>query len=94
MNTVYGEDINRIFFEDIDVQEAYIEARYRRKIAHQILAAMDKNGISHRDLAKSMNSSKSQVQRLLNKQRGGSLSLRTLVKAARVLGLRIEDMLS
>ena len=75
------------------IKEAYIEAKYRRRIAAQLTAAMEKRGVSYRQLAKAMNTGKSQVQRLLNKERGGSLTLLTIVKAALALGLRVEELL-
>ena len=93
MNTVTSEEIKRIILEDGDAQEAYAEAQYRRRIATRLVVAMNRKGVSYRRLAESMNTGKSQVQRLLGKQRGGSLTLLTLVKAARALGLRVEEML-
>jgi len=76
------------------VLDAYTEAKYRRRIATHLASAMEKKDISYRQLAEEMGTGKSQVQRLLNKERGGSLTLLTIVKAALVLGLRVEDMLA
>ena len=94
MRFVSLEELKRDLFEDIEGRAAYLEAKYRRRIAARLEAAMKASGTSYRDLASAMRSSKSQVQRLLNKQRGGSLTLLTIVKAAEVLGLRVEDLLA
>ena len=74
------------------VQVAYTEAKYRRRIAEQLTRAMEKKGVSYRQLAEQMGTGKSQVQRVLNKERGGSLTLLTIVKAAYALELRVEDL--
>lgn len=94
MNTVGSEKIKRLLLKDSDAQEAYIEAQYRRRIALRLEASMKEKGVSYRQLAKAMNTGKSQVQRLLNKQRGGRLTLLTLVRAAQALGLSVEKMLA
>ena len=79
--------------EDSVALDSYNEAQYRRRIAEQVTAALDRKGLSHEELATTMGASKAQVQRLLNEQRGGSLTLLSLVQAGRALGLSLEDML-
>jgi transcriptional regulator with XRE-family HTH domain len=73
--------------------DAYTEARLRRSIGNNVATAMSKKGLSQRQLARLMGTGKSQVQRVLNKTRGGSLTLLTLVKAARALDSDVYDLL-
>jgi len=69
-----------------DARIAAKENRLRRQLALTIRQAMVDKGISIRELARGMNSSKSQVQRLLHEEVGGSLTLKTLLRAADCLG--------
>jgi len=55
---------------------------------------MEKKGMSYRQLAEEIGTGKSQVQRLLNKERGGGLTLLTLIKAGRALEINVEEMLT
>jgi len=66
------------------------ENRIRRELAAELEAAMKARGLSIRSLAKEMNSSVSQVQRLLHREVGGSLTLRTIVRAADVLNVNFD----
>jgi len=65
----------------------YNEAKFRRVLAERVRTAMCAQKLSVRKLAAAMATSKSQVQRLLNEERGSGLTLLTLVKAARALDL-------
>lgn len=63
----------------------------KRVLAWQIKQAMEKNQISKNQMAKSMNTSRSQLDRILDPA-NSSIQLDTIIKAAHVLGreLRIE----
>lgn len=69
---------------------AMIENDLRRRIGAEFDFARKAKGVSIRDLAKEMQTSNSQVQRLLHTELGGSLTLRTLVRAADVLDLAVH----
>lgn len=75
------------------VVDGYIEAKLRRRIASNVTDRMRDQGLSIRALAERMRTSKSQVQRLLNKTRGGSLTLMTVVKAARALDASVKELM-
>jgi len=72
---------------DPDARTAATENALRRTMATALSAAVTVKGLSVRGLAKAMGSSVSQVQRLLHKEVGGTLTLRTVVKAADALDL-------
>lgn len=63
----------------------------KRVLAWQIKQAMEKDQISKNQMAKSMNTSRSQLDRILDPA-NSSIQLDTIIKAAHVLGreLRIE----
>lgn len=69
---------------------AAAENDLRRKIGTAINAERAKRNLSIRSLAKEIGTSVSQVQRLLHREVGGSLTLRTIVRAAQVLDLAID----
>lgn len=72
-----------------DAGAAMRENTLRRKIAAEFEAARLEHGLSVRELAERMGTSVSQVQRLRHESLGGSLTLRTLCRAAHVLGLAV-----
>ena len=73
--------------EDKDVRVAAHENDLRYRLAEAFEEARKRNSLSIRSLAKEMGTSVSQVQRVLHKEVGGSLTLSTLVRAADALGL-------
>ena len=73
-----------------DARTAYLENRLRRALADSFEEARKKKDMSVRQLAKEMETSVSQVQRLLQRDVGGSVTLRTVCRAADVLGLAIS----
>lgn len=77
-----GAEGKRDEFEAIAVKEV---------LAWQIDQAMKKNDISRNGLAKRMNTSRTQIGRLLD-PKDGNVTLSTLQRAARILGrsLRLE----
>jgi transcriptional regulator with XRE-family HTH domain len=74
----------------VDSGSALRENALRRKVAVEFEAARKAKGWSIRTLAKKMNTSLSQVQRLTHKELGGSLTLRTVMRAAHVLDLSVN----
>lgn len=68
---------------------AYKENTLRRRLAQAFEDARRASGMTVRTLAEKMDTSPSQVQRLLHREVGGSLTLRTIVRAADVLDLVI-----
>ena len=77
----------RTVLRDPVARAAAIENSVRRDIAARVEAARKAKGLSIRGLAKRMQTSPSQIQRLLHREVGGSLTLTTLVRAADALGL-------
>lgn len=73
-----------------DARCAAIENKMRRELAVAFEAARLEKGLSIRKLANQLGTPISQVQRLLHKEVGGSLSLLTMVKAADALGLVLQ----
>lgn len=74
---------------DREARCAYKENKLRRKLAVEFDAARAKHGLSIRSLAKAIGTSLSQVQRLLHREVGGSITLSTFVRAADALGLTL-----
>jgi transcriptional regulator with XRE-family HTH domain len=92
MKTTERDEIDDLIDEvsaDPEARSAMVENDLRRRIGASFEAARKEQGISIRDLAAKMGTSKSQVQRLLHHHLGGSLTLRTVVRAADVLGLAV-----
>lgn len=75
--------------EDRDVRTAALENSIRRNIASTLDEHRKAKGLSLRELAKEMGTSLSQVQRILHREQGGNLTLRTLVRAVDTLGLKL-----
>lgn len=75
--------------ESSNARAAYDEIRLRQRLAKVIRKEMDERSISIREMAKKLDTSVSQIQRLLNEDIGGSLTLLTVVKAANALGLHL-----
>ena len=86
------EDVETLFRELLQndrVRWAYKENGIRRELARAFGDARARRGLSVRELAKQLQTSSSQVNRLLHIEAGGSLTLSTLCRAADTLGLRI-----
>ncbi len=66
------------------------ENNLRRKLAEAFERARSERGLTIRELAAEMETSLSQVQRLLHHEVGGSLTLLTVTRAADALGLRVS----
>lgn len=72
-----------------DTRAAAAENRLRRELAEHFERARTARGLTFRALAREMGSSVSQVQRLLHRELGGSLTLMTIARAAEVLGMKL-----
>lgn len=87
-----NDDLEALLVEalsDRDVRVSSFENDVRYRLAEAFEEARQRRGLSIRGLAKEMGTSISQVQRLLHKEVGGSLTLTTLVTAADVLELAL-----
>lgn len=84
------DDLAREILSVKDARTGYIENRLRRRIAEAFEEARRRKGLSVRELAKEMGTSLSQVQRLLHFEVGGSLTLRTVCRAADALDLSLS----
>lgn len=86
MSTNY-EDTERLIMSDLVARTAARENGIRRRLAASITKAMETVKITDSQLAERTECPMEQIQRLLHKDRGGVLELRTIVRAADVLGL-------
>ena len=90
MGTEFDFDaVVREVLSDRDSRTAYMENRLRRGLAGSLDEARRQQGLSVRALAKAMHTSVSEVQRLLHEEVGGSLTLRTVCRAADALGMKV-----
>ena len=84
------EGLRNEVLADRDARCAYKENRLRRKLAAAFDEARQHRSLSIRGLAKLIGTSVSQVQRLLHREVGGSITLSTFVRAADALGLTLD----
>jgi len=84
------DDLLATVRSDRDARTAERENALRREMAKAFHAARERKGLSVRGLAKVMGTSVSQVQRLLHEEAGGSLTLRTVCRAADCLDLAVS----
>ena len=77
------------FLEDEGVFEEATELAIRRALAYQLVEFMKARKITKTTLARQMQTSRSQVDCLLDPEHEG-VNLGTIYKAARVLGRRLE----
>ena len=83
------EELLQQILADKDARVAAIENDVRRQLASALEEARTRKRLSIRGLAKQIGTSMSQVQRVLHLELGGSLTLRTIVRACDALGLRL-----
>jgi hypothetical protein len=86
-------DLNDLLNEieqDDDVRLAAVENNLRRDVANALEARRLEKGLSIRALVKEMGTSALQVQRVLHREQGGNLTLRTLVRAADALDFEVS----
>lgn len=84
------DDLRAEVFNDRDARTAALENELRRRLASTFEAIRQREGMSVRDFAERIGTSTSQAQRLLHHEIGGSLTLRTLVRAADKLGVAVR----
>ncbi len=79
------------FLKDQGTYEATVDQAVKRVLAFQLRQAMDAQGISKVDMAKRLETSRSQLDRILDPT-NESVSLGLLARAAQVVGrtLRLE----
>lgn len=80
------------FFEEEGILEEVDEAAVKRVLAWQIEREMTARGINKSSLARRMETSRTQVDRLLDPENAG-VTLHTMHKAAAVLGKRLRVIL-
>ena len=84
------EELIAMAKEDPEAGLAIMENDLRRDLAAQFSALRDARGLSVRDFAAEMGTSKSQVQRVLHEDYGGNLTLRTICRAAQVVDADVD----
>jgi len=77
------------FLEEEGILEHTEDVATKRVVAFQIQEEMKKRNISRKALAQKMNTSRSSVRRLLDPS-NESMTVKTLKKAAKTLGKRVE----
>ena len=77
------------FLEDEGILDVVTELAVKRVLACQLVAEMKARKITKTALARRMQTSRSQVDRLLDPEHEG-VTLGTIIKAARVVGRRLE----
>jgi antitoxin HicB len=79
------------WLDEADLRSEVTAAAIKAVLARQLAAEMKKQGISKKRMAELMNTSRAQVDRLLDPDYG-SATLESLLRAARVVGreLRLE----
>jgi antitoxin HicB len=77
------------FLEEEGILEHAEEVATKRVIAFQLREEMKKRNISQKSLSEKMNTSRSSVRRLLDPN-NESMTIKTLKKAAKTLGKRVE----
>lgn len=77
------------WLRDEGIYEATTTAAIKRVLARQIEAAMTEQGVSKAEMARRMETSRSQLDRLLDPE-NGSVTLATLQKAAAAVGREVR----
>jgi len=77
------------FLDEEGTREAFQAVAIKEVLAWQIQKAMKAKGISRNRLAKEMNTSRSQISRLLDPS-DGNVTLVTLQRAAEMLGRKVR----
>lgn len=82
------------FLQEEGIYEAVTIAAIKRTVAWQIKAEMEKQNISKSVMAVRMNTSRKQLDRLLQEGDDSNVTLMTLARAAHVVGRKLEISLS
>jgi predicted XRE-type DNA-binding protein len=77
-------------WEELGLAEDIQEMAIREVLAHELAQAIKRRKWSKVELAKRLNTSRPQLDRLLDPHSEGGITIGTLSKAARVIGKRIE----
>ena len=77
------------FLEDEGILDEVTELAVKRVLAYQLAEEMKARKITKAALARQMQTSRSQIDRLLDPEHEG-VTLGTIIKAARVVGRRLE----
>ena len=96
MTEQHGKHIGSSFDDFLEEEgiKAEVEAvALKRVIAWQLSQAMKKNRMSKSAMARAMNTSRSQLDRLLDPE-NDALTLHTLTCAVQILGMKVEINLS
>ena len=88
-NRTLNERMQEVLNDPV-AKAAAAENDFRRWLAAEIESVCKRENISVRELAAKMETSKSQIQRLLHKELGGSLTLRTVMRALVALELGLD----
>ena len=80
------------FLEEEEILEEATARAVKRALAWQIGQAMKEQRITKAALARRMNTSRAQLDRLLDPE-NQSVTLRTLARAAEILGMRLQIQL-
>jgi antitoxin HicB len=81
------------FLEEEGIKAEVEAVALKRVIAWQLSQAMKKNRMSKSAMARAMNTSRSQLDRLLDPE-NDALTLHTLTSAVQILGMKVEINLS
>ena len=87
------EDLLEMVMSVADARTAALENDLRRELGEMFERERLKHGLSLRSLASRTDVSPLQIQRLLHKEVGGNLNLRTIVRAADDLGYTLSFVL-
>src|SRR5512133_2609780 len=88
MNKHIGSTLDSMFEETGELDEVNLRAQ-KKGVVDAVLARMERLSVSKAALARRMQTSRSQVERLLDPT-DTSLTLATLAKASAALGMRVE----
>jgi predicted XRE-type DNA-binding protein len=77
-------------WEDLGILEDVQELAIRKMLAIELGRAMKRRKWTKADLARQLDTSRPQLDRLLDPLSSGGITIHTLAKAARVIGKKIE----
>ena len=77
-------------WRDMGLLEDVQELAIRKMIAIELAKAMKRDRLTKAELARKLDTSRPQLDRLLDPLSSGGLTIHTLAKAARVIGKRVE----
>lgn len=87
-NRYRGSSLDEFLEEEVLLEEATAKA-VKKALAWQLTRAMEEQRMTKATLARRMNTSRAQLDRLLDPE-NQSVTLKTLARAAEILGLRVQ----